>query len=167
MLVPKDNVETKLTVSASQASYEIYPLTEKNLKEALYLDLLCFSQAENYTKSIFKHLLAEPNTLSYGLVTAQNQMSGFIFIVASDTIGHIIKIGVAPEHRKRGLAKKLLMYAEDSLRKKNFDSIILEVSVSNYIAQNLYHQFDYKIIQKLKGYYSNNESAYLMAKLLQ
>ena len=82
-------------------------------------------------------------------------------------MAHITTIGIAPEHRKRGLAKKLLKHVEAALLRRNFDSIVLEVRVSNYKAQNLYHQLDYSIIQKVEGYYSDGEAAFLMAKNLK
>jgi len=168
MFLPEDIVEPELIFPAPKTSYRIYPLTERNLKGVLRLNLRCFSRGETYSKHIFKHLLTEPNTLSYRIVTAERRMAGFIFIVvANENIGHITTIGVAPEHRKRGLAKKLLMHAEESLKKRNFDSVVLEVRIGNYVAQNLYHQLGYSIIQKLDSYYSNGEAAYLMAKSLK
>jgi GNAT superfamily N-acetyltransferase len=58
-------------------------------------------------------LLNEPNCLSYRLVTPDANIVGFIFIMTSeDGAGHITTIGVAPEHRRRGLAQQLLDHAE-------------------------------------------------------
>jgi hypothetical protein len=40
---------------------------------------------------------------------------------------------------------------------------VLEVRVSNVTAQNLYHKYDFKIVDTKKGYYHNNgEDAYDM-----
>ncbi|NNE98172.1 MAG: ribosomal protein S18-alanine N-acetyltransferase [Pyrinomonadaceae bacterium] len=159
--------EVEIPAPAAPTSYSLSTLTEKNLREVLSLNLRCFYQGENYTKLTFKHLLTEPNILSYQIITAERQMVGFIFIaVHNDKIGHITTIGVAPEHRNRGLAKLLLQHAEKALKTRGFDSVVLEVRVSNYIAQNLYHQLDYNIIQKLENYYTNKEDAYLMSKSL-
>ena len=167
LFVPTDFEESEAIGVAPLTSYKIHTLTEKNLKEVLSLNLRCFRQGENYTKQIFKYLLTDPQILSYKIVTAEKRIAGFIFIsFKNESVGHITTIGIAPEHRKRGLAKKLLEHAENSLRKKGFDSIVLEVRVSNYIAQNLYHRLDYTIIQKIYNYYGNDEDAYLMSKNL-
>jgi len=152
---------------APQSTYEIFPLTLEHLNDVLRLNLRCFVGGENYTRQTFKHLLTEPNVLSYRIVTSEKHLAGFVFVFANKkNVAHITTIGIAPEHRKRGLAKKLLKHVEAALLRRNFDSIVLEVRVNNYKAQNLYHKLDYSIIQKIEGYYSNGEAAFLMAKNL-
>ncbi len=165
ILLPDEVVRPELVVPAEPTRYKVIPLTEKNLKEVLALNLRCFNLGENYTKHTFTHLLTAPNILGYRIISSDQRMAGFIFIaVNNDTVGHITTIGVAPEHRKRGLAKKLIEHAEKALKNRKFDSVVLEVRVSNYIAQNLYHRLGYTIIQKLSNYYSDGEDAYLMSK---
>jgi ribosomal-protein-alanine N-acetyltransferase len=112
-------------------------------------------------------LLSEPNTLSYRIVTAADETVAFIFItVTKDSTGHITTIGVAPEHRRRGLARKLLVYAEEALRKRAVNTIFLEVRVDNLSAQTLYRQFGYAVVQRLPKYYNNGEDGFLMVKSL-
>ena len=164
ILRPDAIPEREFPAPAEPTTYKVIPLKEKNLKEVLSLNLRCFNQGENYTKQTFQHLLTAPNILGYKIITAENSMAGFIFIsVNNESVAHITTIGVAPEHRKRGLAMKLLWHAEKALKNRKFDSVVLEVRVNNYIAQNLYHRLGYTIIQKLNGYYSDGEDAYLMS----
>lgn len=152
---------------APATSYEVKPLTDKHLEEVLLLNLRCFRRGENYTKQTFEYLLTSPSILGYRVITEAGQMVGFIFIAANtETLGHITTIGIAPEHRKRGLGRKLLDHAENSLKQKDFEAMVLEVRVSNFAAQNLYANYGYVIIQKLKSYYQNGEDAYLMSKAL-
>jgi ribosomal-protein-alanine N-acetyltransferase len=155
-------------VPAAPTVYEIRPLTDKQLKEVLKLNLRCFKAGENYTKYTFSYLLGEPNCLSYRVITPTEQMVGFVFVMASkeDGTGHITTIGVAPEHRRRGLANKLLSHAEEALRKRQISVVMLEVRVSNQVAQNLYREFDYSIVQRLPKYYNNGEDGFLMVKSL-
>jgi ribosomal-protein-alanine N-acetyltransferase len=142
-------------------------MTEGNLKEVLLLNLRCFKRGEDYTTHTFQYLLTAPNILGYRIVTPSDKMIGFIFISANNgSVGHITTIGIAPEHRKRGLARELLNHIENALRKREFEAVVLEVRVSNFAAQNLYSKYGYVIIQKIIGYYSNNEDAYLMSKTL-
>lgn len=167
LLLPVEFVEPDVNDPPEPTTYSISPITEKNLDDVLHLNLRCFNLGENYTKQTFTHLLTAPNILGYRIVTAEKRMVAFIFIaVTNEKVAHITTVGVAPEHRKKGLATKLLKHAEKVLRAKDFDSAVLEVRISNYIAQNLYHRHGYTIIQKLTSYYSNNEDAYLMAKVL-
>ncbi len=162
-----ENDKPEIIVPAPLTVYEIRPLTENHLKEVMKLNLRCFKAGENYTKYTFSYLLNEPNCLSYRVVTSSQEMVGFIFIMFHDNAtGHITTIGVAPEHRRRGVAHKLLQHAENALRNRNICTVMLEVRAGNIAAQNLYQEFDYTIVQRLKKYYNNGEDGFLMMKSL-
>lgn len=157
----------EVIVAAPATNYEIHSLTDKNLKEVLYLNQRCFKKGENYTKHTFSFLLSEPNTLSYRIVTPTDELIAFIFVmVGEDGTGHITTVGVAPEHRRRGLAKKLLVHVEEALKKRGINTIFLEVRVDNLPAQMLYRNFGYSIMQRLSKYYNNGEDGFLMVKSL-
>ncbi len=167
LFVPPPAFESEIIVPATQTFYEIRLLTEKHLDEILKLNLRCFKAGENYTKYTFSYLLNEPNCLSYRAVTPNEQMVGFVFVITDEAgAGHITTIGVAPEHRRRGLANKLLRHAEEALRKRRVNTVMLEVRVGNIAAQNLYRDFDYTIAQRLLHYYNNGEDGFLMVKSL-
>lgn len=166
--IPPTVFEPEVILPAPPTVYEIRPLTDKQLSEVLNLNLRCFKAGENYTKYTFSYLLSEPNSLSYRVVTPSGQMVAFVFVMTNreDGTGHITTIGVAPEHRRRGLANKLLIRAEEALRKRDINAVMLEVRVSNRAAQNLYRAFGYSIVQKLPKYYNNGEDGFLMVKSL-
>lgn len=167
LFIPPPAFEPEIIVPALPTVYEIRPLTESQLDEILKLNLRCFKAGENYTKYTFSYLLNEPNCLSYRAVTPNGKMVGFVFVIADESgAGHITTIGVAPEHRRRGLANKLLRHAEESLRKRSVNTVMLEVRVSNIAAQNLYREFNYTISQRLLKYYNNGEDGFLMIKSL-
>ena len=148
-------------------TYEIRPLTDKHLKEVLELNQRCFQKGENYTKHTFSYLLSEPNTLSYRVAAPDDALVGFIFVtIAEDGTGHITTVGIAPEHRRRGLAKKLLSRAEEALKIRNINTIFLEVRVDNLAAQNLYRRLGYSVVQRLPKYYNNGGDGFLMVKSL-
>lgn len=165
---PTESESEEIIVPAPPTVYDVRPLTDKQLQEVLKLNLRCFKAGENYTKYTFSYLLSEPNSLSYRVVTPNGQMVAFIFVMTSkeDGTGHITTIGVAPEHRQRGLANKILAHAEAALRKKGIGAVMLEVRVGNLAAQNLYKNFDYAIVQRLHKYYNNGEDGFLMVKSL-
>lgn len=159
--------ETAAVVPAPATEYEIRPLTEKHQKEVMQLNLRCFANGENYTKHTFSYLLNEPNVLSYRVVTPAGEMVAFIFVMLDDRgAGHITTIGVAPEHRRRRLAEKLLHHIEKALKNRAVETLMLEVRVSNTPAQNLYHNLGYMIVQRIKKYYNNGEDCFLMMKPL-
>ena len=87
-----------------------------------------------------------------------------LFRSVQEGTGHITTIGIAPEHRRRGLARRMLIFAEDALRKRGISTLCLEVRVGNVTAQNLYRELNYAVMQRLSGYYSNGEDGFLMVK---
>jgi [ribosomal protein S18]-alanine N-acetyltransferase len=151
---------------APPTTYEIRPLTIKQLKEVWKLNQRCFLNGENYPKSTLNYLLSASNTLSYRAVTAKDEMAGFVFVTVQEGTAHLTTIGIAPEHRRRGLAQMLINHLENALRQREISMISLEVRVSNLPAQNLYRQLDYAVMQRLIKYYSNGEDGFLMVKSL-
>lgn len=159
--------ETKIIVPAPPMIYNVRPLTQKQLKEVMRLNLRCFRNGENYTKHTFNYLLNDTRTLSYRVVTPENEMVGFVFVMMDNSgAGHITTIGVAPEHRRRGLAERLLTHAEKALRQRRINTVMLEVRVSNIAAQSLYRSFGYSVVQRIGKYYNNGEDCFLMMKSL-
>jgi [ribosomal protein S18]-alanine N-acetyltransferase len=163
-IFPQD--ESEVIIPAPATTYEIRTLTVNHLKEVWKLNQRCFKNGENYPRYTLSYLLTEPNTLSYSIVSAKEQIVGFVFITVQDGTGHITTIGVAPEHRRRGLARKMLIFAEDAMRKRGISTLCLEVRVSNITAQNLYRELDYAVMQRLIKYYTNGEDGFLMVKPL-
>lgn len=162
---PAEDSET--VTPAPETTYEIRPLTDKHLKEVWKLNQRCFRNGESYPRHTLQYLLTETNTLSYRAVAANGELVGFVFItLAQDGAGHITTIGIAPEHRRRGLARQLMLRSEEALRNRKIETVFLEVRVSNISAQNLYRELGYSVVQKLEKYYSNGEDGYLMVKSL-
>jgi ribosomal-protein-alanine acetyltransferase len=154
-------------VPAEPTTYAIKPLTDRNAKEVLRLNLRCFKNGENYTKYTFAYLFNEPRSLSYQLVAANGEMAAFAFVLLNhDGTAHLTTIGVAPEHRRRGLANRLLGHLDEVLRVKGVSTVVLELRVSNFAARNLYSDAGYSIVNRIARYYSDGEDCFLMVKSL-
>ncbi len=159
--------EPEVIVPAQQTTYAIRPLTLDNLVEVLKLNIRCFRNGDNYTKYTFDYLLNEPRTLSYRMVTPRDEIVGFAFVIVNENnAAHLTTIGVAPEHRQRRIAERLLEHIEEALRKREVGTIMLEVRVGNTSAQNLYRKSNYTIVQRITKYYNNGEDCFLMMKSL-
>ena len=165
--VPLDASEPEIVIPAPETEYSIHPLTDKHLNEVLRLNVRCFRNGENYTKHTFNYLLGEARNLSYRAVTSSGEMVGFAFVLVNeDGSAHLTTIGVAPEHRRRGIANQLLVHVEEALRRRNIMTVVLEVRISNTAAQKLYRDRGYTVVQRLTKYYTNGEDCYLMVKSL-
>jgi [ribosomal protein S18]-alanine N-acetyltransferase len=157
----------EVIVPAPQAEYSVLPLTYKQQSEVLRLNSRCFDNGDNYTKNTFAYLLSEPRTLSYRMVTPTGNIVGFIFVMVKESnSAHLTTIGVAPEHRRRGIAEKLLVHAEQALLERDVNTVMLEVRVSNVGAQQLYRRCGFHVVQRISRYYNNGEDCFLMMKPL-
>jgi ribosomal-protein-alanine N-acetyltransferase len=166
-LIPPEPAEPVEIIAAPLTSYEIRPLMVDHLNEVLRLNVRCFKNGENYTKHTFAYLLNEPRTLSFRAVTPDEQIVGFVFVMVNDAgAGHLTTIGVAPEHRRRGVGAQLLAHTEQALKKRGFATVVLEVRVSNVGAQELYRKYGYSVVQRIENYYVNGEGCFLMVKSL-
>ncbi len=89
---------------------------------------------------------------------------GYIAIMSlSREEAKIISFAVRKKFRRKGIGKRLLKAAIERCRERGKKKILLEVRVSNFIAQNLYKKMGFKIIDIIPNYYTDGEDAYLMA----
>ena len=91
-----------------------------------------------------------------------DEIKGFIIAnLLCDSV-EILLIYVQEKNRKCGIATKLLL----ELEKNNVDNLLLEVSILNIPAINLYKKLGYSIISTRSKYY-NGVDAYIMKKVLK
>ena len=80
----------------------------------------------------------------------------------------IQNVAIHPRHRRRGLARHLLLRALEDCK---FNSVIaaeLEVRASNVVAQKLYEALGFRAVGERKKYYSRpREDAVLLQKRLR
>lgn len=156
------------TPTFADVRYDVRPMTVSQLDECWRLDQRCFVDGEAYSRDTFEYLLAAPESVSYRTVTQGGIMVGFIVgLVEPDHTGHVTTIGVAPEHRRRGIANRLMERVESGFRRRNVRIVRLEVRAVNTGAQQLYRNLGYEITQRLPRYYSNGGDGLLMLKSLE
>ncbi|MBC7795668.1 MAG: GNAT family N-acetyltransferase [Pyrinomonadaceae bacterium] len=149
------------------ASYELHPLTLAHLDELNRLVNRCFVEGEAYSRNTLDFLLSDPKALCYRAVLKSGSMAGFVIsVLETDGTGHITTIGIAPEHRRHGLAYRLLERCEKAYRLRNVRIMRLEVRTINIGAQKLYRRAGYVVMQRLPRYYANGSDGLMMVKSL-
>ena len=78
----------------------------------------------------------------------------------------VVRIAVAPDMRRRGIARKLLGTLSGTAREHGCSRIMLEVNETNTAARALYLSFGFCEIGTRKNYYGRH-SAVLMEKKLE
>jgi len=152
---------------AADLRYDLRPLSVSQLDECWRLDQRCFVDGEAYSRDTFEYLLTAPEAVSYRVVTQSGSMVGFVIgLLEPDHTGHITTVGVAPEHRRRHLAKRVMQKVEEGFRRRNIRMVRLEVRALNVPAQQPYVSLGYSVTQRLPKYYPNAGAGLLVIKSL-
>jgi ribosomal-protein-alanine N-acetyltransferase len=77
---------------------------------------------------------------------------------------HILSVAILQEYRGKGLGKKILTHFLNTIKRLNYNSVKLEVSVDNHKAIKMYEEFNFKIESKIRKYYQDGSDAYLMIR---
>jgi len=102
-----------------------------------------------------------------GKALSQRVLGFLIFWLVHDEV-HILNVAVAPEQRRRGIARMLMQEAERRAHEANAALMTLEVRRGNLAALDLYRQFDYRAVGVRPNYYvDEGEDAIVMVKELR
>lgn len=93
------------------------------------------------------------NLARTGLLLADDGDRGFALFSRAADEAELLTIAVHPDHRRRGLARGLLMSAEDALMADGARLIHLEVAADNPGAIALYEAQGYRVSGRRKQYY--------------
>src|SRR5207302_9520105 len=114
-------------LSLAELRYDVRPLTVTQLDECWRLDQRCFVDGEAYSRDTFEYLLTAPESVAYRIVLPNGTMIGFVIgLVEPDHTGHITTVGIAPDYRRRNLAKRLMLRVEEGFQRRNVRLIRLE-----------------------------------------
>ena len=78
--------------------------------------------------------------------------------------GDIMTIAVAPEYRRKGIAKELIARLESWAKARGAIAMMLEVDVSNKEAVALYTSLGYESLNIRKNYYGYGRDAQIMRR---
>jgi ribosomal-protein-alanine N-acetyltransferase len=107
--------------------------------------------------------LSFPNIVRYKAVL-DGEMIGFIAgeVRFPARIGWIATVAVHPDHRRKGIARKMIRMVEEEMGQPR---VRLTVRESNTSAINLYQQDGYVQISRWEKYYKGGEDGIVMEKL--
>ena len=92
------------------------------------------------------------------------ELAGFAIMQFRDETAHLNLLAVAPRHQRRGLARQLMGWLEESALTAGTFRITLELRASNASGYAFYTSLGYCEIGRVIGYYAHTEDAIRMAR---
>lgn len=80
------------------------------------------------------------------------------------TTAHVRNLAVDPDHRRQGIASRLLRTAIARYRDEGYERVRLEVRASNESAIELYHAHHFAVSGRIPEYYADDEAALVMER---
>ena len=134
----------------------------RDLAEA---ELVCFS--DPWPPQFFVSEILAEGRFNRLLVDQGNNMVGYLFCAWQYLDLHVLKVATLPQHRRNGLANRLMDLAEKHVEEMSGESLTLEVRASNLGAVALYEFMDYERVGNRRAYYQDGEDAVVMTKRIR
>ena len=153
--MPNKSLEFQMEMEIRKVRFEemeeVYNLAKKYLKEEYTFDLL------------LKLWSFSPNGF---LVAKENEkIVGFIVGAKIDaTTLRILMLAVDKNYRRRGIATSLLKKLQFNF--PEIRKITLETRIDNNAAIQFYKKHGFKIVERVKDFYTDGSEAYILEKVL-
>lgn len=119
------------------------------------------SFTDPWTPAMFFDELAQPGR-AYVVVEDGGRMVAYGGVMLVDRDAHVMTIATRPEHRRRGLATRVLLALFDAALELGAKHLTLEVRASNDAARRMYERFGFVAEGRRRRYYQDGEDAVVM-----
>lgn len=142
----------------------LIPAGLAHVPQVTTLHKACFD--DPWSQRSIAEVLAAPGAFAYlamlpsaSLFSTGEVSCGFAIARVAEDEAELLSIGVAPEWRRRGLARRLIDEVLARAASRGVRSIFLEVAEDNHGAQALYAGYGFEPIGRRKDYYRRPEGA--------
>jgi [ribosomal protein S18]-alanine N-acetyltransferase len=128
------------------------------------LDVICFDPPFRFSRAAMRRF-ASARWAKVVIAEADGKMVGFCIVhVERGAVGYVVTLDVAPEWRRRGLARSLMERVEGEAREAGCASMGLHVFVGNDAAVRFYEGMGYGLVRQAKAFYGPGLDALVYAK---
>ena len=140
---------------------KIRRMTLEDIPAVVELDKLSFTLP--WPERSFRFELTDNPASRCWIVELDGKVVGMIVAWLLVDEAHVATIATHPDHRRQGIARKLLTYALRYMSKEGAVTSFLEVRENNHAAKDMYRKFGYEVVGRRKRYYKDtSEDAILM-----
>jgi len=135
----------------------VRPFEPEDYDEVLWIEKLVFPdrRAEEYVSYYFMQ------RDHFFVAQADTRVVGYAVGYVSGEMGKVFSIAVHPMFRERGIGSSLMIHLLTSLVASGATYVMLEVRVSNQVAQRMYRSLGFVRISRVPMYYPDGEDAYI------
>lgn len=146
--------------------YRISDVRLEDIDEIERLEKQCFSVP--WTRQALVSQLPDDMHIFIAALSDLQEVLGYVGMMYVLDEGYISNVAVSPEHRRLGIADKLIKSLIERANEKNLSFVTLEVRESNTPAIELYRKNGFSNVGLRKNYYTKpTENAILMTKFLK
>jgi [ribosomal protein S18]-alanine N-acetyltransferase len=139
-----------------RARYSVVPFDARYLDEVLSIEHASYTHP--WRRSAFEYEI-ERNPLGWARVALSREdpprVAAYLITWIVFEHLHVQNVAVHPEHRRRGLARFLLILAMEEALSRDATTVLLEVRRSNVGAQRVYLDLGFREAGERKDYYSS------------
>ncbi|MBA3782522.1 MAG: GNAT family N-acetyltransferase [Nocardioides sp.] len=111
-------------------------------------------------------LIASALTSDHEHAWVSDDLTAYVVTMVAGDLADLLRIGVAPAHRRRGLAGELFAMATGHARSAGAVRMLLEVSEANEAALGFYAAEGFSRIDERPGYYGDGSDALVLSRAL-
>jgi ribosomal-protein-alanine acetyltransferase len=132
----------------------IEPMTAGHIAEIMRVEREMFG-TEAWTSSAYREELRDTRNRHYVVDVEDGRVTGWAGLLVLGDQAEILTVGVVPDARRRGIARRLVADLLEHARSRGAGEVFLEVRVDNEPARTLYRSEGFADVGLRRGYYEN------------
>jgi ribosomal-protein-alanine N-acetyltransferase len=132
----------------------IEPMTAGHIAEIMRVEREMFG-TEAWTSSAYREELRDTRNRHYVVDVEDGRVTGWAGLLVLGDQAEILTVGVVPDARRRGIARRLVADLLEHARSRGAGEVFLEVRVDNEPARTLYRSERFADVGLRRGYYEN------------
>ncbi|MEI9977488.1 MAG: GNAT family N-acetyltransferase [Edaphobacter sp.] len=140
-----------------------------DLETIFLLDEVCFSEEFRFDRNTMSLFAGDRDAVTL-IAEDGGEVIGFVIAhvkrVAAELRAYIVTLDVAPQWRRRGLARDMMLEVETRALGQGARRILLHVFTGNEPAIRFYERLGYRRLRIVRGYYGAGLDAIVFAKEL-